>query len=61
MTTNTIEDMSLRVNIARLREMTSLGEISVVWVEGKHQLADALTKRRASTETLMRVLTCSEL
>ena len=60
-TTNTVEDMSLRVNIARLREMTAVGEISVTWVEGKSQLADALTKRGASTDTLLRVLTCSEL
>ena len=55
-TTNTVEDMSLRVNIARLREMVNLGEISVEWKEGKLQLADALTKRGASCQALLQVL-----
>ena len=55
-TSNSVEDLSLRVNIGRLREMINLGEISVHWVEGKKQLADVLTKRGASSENLLRVL-----
>ena len=61
LTTNTVEDMSLRVSVARLREMVNLGEISVKWIIGKHQLADVMTKRGASAEALLRVLERSEL
>ena len=46
----------LRVDIARLREMIELGEITVKWVPGKLQLADPLTKRSASSDLLRRVL-----
>ena len=60
-TTNTVTDMSLRVSIARLREMTDKGEIAVKWVEGKHQLADPLTKRGASSEALVQVLDAGKL
>ena len=58
---NTIEDMSLRVNIGRLREMINLKEISVRWVEGKMQLADPLTKRGASADLLLKVLSQCQL
>ena len=51
--------MRLRVDIARLREMVAEGEIIVKWVEGKEQLADALTKRGASTLELLNVLSSS--
>ena len=60
-TSNTIEDMSLRVNIGRLREMINLKEISVRWVEGKMQLADPLTKRGASADLLLKVLSQCQL
>jgi len=55
-TTNTVADMSMRVNIARLREMTEREEISVMWVKAGEQLADPLTKRGASIEALVQVL-----
>ena len=60
-TSNTIEDMSLRVNVGRLREMINLKEISVRWVEGKMQLADPLTKRGASADLLLKVLSQCQL
>ena len=46
----------LRVDIARLREMVKLQEISINWVHGSFQLADALTKYGASTSVLIEVL-----
>ena len=60
-TSNTVEDMSLRLNIARLREMVSVKEISVNWVPGKLQLADVMTKRGASPDVLLDVLRNSSL
>ena len=51
-----ISDPRLRVDIARLREMTEIGEINIKWVPGTLQLADPLTKRGASTELLRQVL-----
>ena len=51
-----IQDVRLRVDIARLREMVKLQEISINWVHGSFQLADALTKYGASTSVLVEVL-----
>ena len=51
-----IQDVHLRVNIARLCEMVKLQEISINWVHGSFQLADALTKYDASTSILVEVL-----
>ena len=51
-----IQDVPLRVDIARLREMVKLQEISINWVHGSFQLADALTKYGASTSVLVEVL-----
>ena len=36
-------------------------EIKVFWLEAKHQLADALTKRGASTARLLEVLQSSKV
>ena len=44
-TTKVISDTRLKVDVARLREMVANDEIKVYWVNGKHQIADALTKR----------------
>ena len=58
-TTKVISDRRLRVDVARLREMISEKEICVTWVDGKNQVADALTKRGASSESLIEVLNSS--
>ena len=55
-TTNTVEDKSIRVDIARLRQMIDKAEIKSHWEKGQFQLADPLTKRGASNEFLLRVL-----
>ena len=60
-TTTIVTDKRLRVDIARLREMVFRTEIKVFWVEGKRQIADALTKHGASTEKLIHVLESCEL
>ena len=51
-----IKDPRLRVDVARLREMNELGEITIKWVPSEMQLADSLTKRGASTDLLRKVL-----
>ena len=56
-TSNIVSDLRLRVDIARLKEMVSTGEISISWVEGKRQLADCLTKYNAPAAQLVEVLT----
>ena len=55
-TSNVIEDMRLRLDMARLQEMVDLGEIKIAWVKGKQQLADSLTKFGASAVQLLEVL-----
>ena len=39
-----ISDPRLRVDIARLREMSELKEVMFKWVPSQQQLADCLTK-----------------
>ena len=52
-----VSDKRLRIEIANIREMIALGEISnVIWCESKSQLADCLTKKGASGAKLLQVL-----
>ena len=46
----------LRVDVSRLKEMVTEGEIVMEWVSSKDQLADALTKRGASADMLVAAL-----
>ena len=55
-TTKVNADKRLRVDISRLKEMVIEEEVVVEWIEGKKQLADALTKRGASTDMMVEVL-----
>ena len=55
-TTKVISDTRLKVDVARLREMIDKEEIKVEWVDGKHQIANALTKRGASTASIIKAL-----
>lgn len=43
-----VNDKRLRVEISALREMIQNGEIPLRWIEGKQQIANALTKQSAS-------------
>ena len=54
--TNTLNDKRLRVEMSIVREMLERKEIELVWVEAKKQLADVLTKRGASSLTLLKIL-----
>ena len=58
-TKRVISDRRLRVDVARLREMVAEEEIRVTWVKDKSQVADALTKRGASSVSLIEVLNSS--
>ena len=57
-----VQDKHLRVDMARLRQMIERQELTqVVWVESSNQLADPLTKRTASSRSLVDVLHRGEL
>ena len=60
-TTKLIKDMPLCVDIGRLREMVQQNEILIEWIDGRLQLADALTKAGASAASLVGVLESSHL
>ena len=47
--TNSIINKRLRVDMAILREMVHKKEVLIKWIETKDQLADALTKKGASS------------
>ena len=51
-----VSDKRLRVDISRLREMVSRKEVIVRWIPKEEQLADCLTKRGASSTSLLDVL-----
>ena len=42
--------------MSRLKEMAIEEEVKFQWIEGKKQLADALTKRGTSTDQLVEAL-----
>ena len=52
-TSKSVSDQRLKVDIARLREMTQNDEITVSWVPGKMQISDPLTKHTATTTGLL--------
>lgn len=55
-TTKVNADKRLRVDMSRLKEMAIEEEVKFQWIEGRKQLADALTKRGASTDQLVEAL-----
>ena len=55
-TTRVHNDKRLVVDIGRIKEMIEHKEISLKWIPGKEQLADAMTKRGASTDLLISAL-----
>ena len=59
--TNSVIDKRLCVGMAILREMVHKKEVFIKWVETKDQLADALTKKGASSTRLMEALRSSHL
>ena len=60
--TKAVQDKRLRVDIASLREMLERQELDqVCWIQSSDQLADCLTKKTASSESLLDVLHYSEL
>ena len=60
-TDRVIKDPRLRVDTARLRQMTENGELTVTWVPGTKQLADCLTKKGAPNEMLKACLSSGVL
>ena len=60
-TTRITQDMRLRVDISRLREMVEEDEITVIWVDKNEQLADVMTKKGASASNLLKALETSVL
>ena len=60
--TKAVQDKRLRVDIASLKEMLERQELDqVCWIESSDQLADCLTKKTASSESLLNVLHFSTL
>ena len=49
-------DRLLRVEIALIRQLCERKQVTLKWVEGKHQLSDCLTKKSASLLRLQHVL-----
>ena len=55
--TKTVQDKRLRIDIARIKQMLEVGEVTKVgWVDSSQQLADSLTKKTASSNALLDVL-----
>ena len=60
-TSNTVEDKSMALEISRIREMVGLKEVGVKWISKDDMLADVMTKRGASADLLRKVLNVSQL
>ena len=55
-TSHVVQDSRLRVDIARIKEMIKIAEISMTWVPDEEQLADPMTKAGAPFHKLQKVL-----
>ena len=60
-TSHTVQDKSLSVEIARIREMASLKELFPHWCQKEDQLADVMTKRGACPGRLLETFATSSL
>ena len=57
-----VSNKRLKIDIAAIRETIEFGEISEVqWVQGKHQVADVLTKSGVSEENIREYLEGREM
>ena len=54
-------DRRLRVDLSRIREMVNQSEVELFWINGKHQVADCLTKRGASSLLLFETIERCEI
>jgi len=55
-TSNQISDRRLRVEISAIREAKEKNEIEIKWVCSRYQLADVLTKKGGSPQSLIETL-----
>ena len=55
-TSNQISDRRLRVEISAIRESKERNEIELKWVCSQYQLADVLTKKGGSSQSLIETL-----
>lgn len=60
-TSKIMTDKSQRIVISYLRQFIESGEITISWIDGNNQIADALTKLGASPYQLREVLDTSHL
>ena len=55
--TKQVDDKRLRMDIGAIRQSLDRGEVhSIRWCPGSQQLANAMTKRGASSEELLKTL-----
>ena len=59
--TTTIFEKRLLIDLSILREMVERKEITISWIESEKQLANCLTKRGASCDTLINVVQSRKL
>ena len=52
-TTKNVDDKRLRVEISMIRQMLERKEIEIIHVKSENNLSNALTKKGASTKTLL--------
>ena len=59
--TKYVSDKRLRLEISSIKELIKLGQIKAIeWIDTKHQLADCLAKKGASTYNLLKALSEGE-
>ena len=57
-----VSSKRLKIDIAAIRETIETGEIQEVqWIQGKHQIADVLTKSGVSEENMRNYVECKSI
>ena len=59
--THSVQEKLLRINIASIKQLISMENISVSWIPHSMQLADCMTKKGASGTTLLEALQSGKL
>ena len=59
--TSAVEEKLLRINIAAIKQLVGIYDISISWVPGDLQMADSMTKKGASGAGLLTTLRSGRL
>jgi len=59
--TSLVLEKRLRIEVSAIKELVELSNVTLKWVPGSHQLADVLTKKGVTADSLLTVITTGNM